>query len=1096
MRIYDIIPPKKKIKQSKLLSILLVILLLVQILGGVLFYPPLEEAYANDVSWYNSSWLYRKPITIDNTGNANDLTNYQVKITLSSSNFDFSKAQSNGEDLRFTNSNGTTLFDYWIESYDNSGQTAIAWVEISSISASSTKTIYIYYGNSSASSASNGDNTFVFFDDFSSDGELSAAQWDDHAESPVFAHALGSVVKDGDTYYLYYDTVYGGTSIAMATSTDGINFTDATSHNPILSVGEAGEWDDHHIGLPYVWKEDTTFYMAYRGDDGVGNDREGGLAYSSDGYSWTKIANNPYLVDDSAWVSGGVEPWGVIKVGDTYYQYYSAFGGLTRRTGVMTTTASPMDWSTATFTQDANNPIFGDYYRCMDVFKYGSYYYAIPTYRASSDSGTAQLRLFRDTSPTFYSSSREYLGVVKRCASTGWNSYFIDMPYVITDDINRDSFPNNELWVYYSGEETDPNYQQGLIVETDIDAALQPSTSKWDLSEGGMEVSGGNLLLEGTSGTRGLAEQNTNHANVFQYVRVRSRFEAKQARATYAYPLAVRTPGSNDDRITLYGNDATDDRLDFRNCKDGSCTTTGLVNSDIQTPHTWELLWKANEVKLYQDDTLKATHTTNVTSESCVVYFREGSVDGEDVEVDWVFVGEYSSPEPSTTLGSEEAIPLVPTISTPSALSSTSIRWNFTDNADNETGFRIYDNTDAIATSSATADLSYLDETDLSANTSYTGRYVKTYNSYGESVSSSTAASIYTNIESFSSASWDSIGVNSITLSGSGTLSNLSSGTSGLYFENTTASTNSGWTQTNSWTSSSLAENTQYTFQVTSRNGDSEENSAVSLGSKYTLADTPTNFTATKPQNNAVNLSVGSFTNATAGSSGYYFYRSGGEASHNSGWIQTNSWQDTDFDCNTNYTWYVKHRNGDGTETSAVSVTSSEYPLTCGGGGLSPGAYNPPTSPVPTPENPEGGFKVLINEDKLYTESRSRKVTLTLFAGSDTKRMAISNNPDFSGIGTGQISYQSSYDWDLCYWQKKCPSGAYIVYVKFYTQWGQSSEVVSDMIVLKGIEAEESAEEMTVEEIKAKILEIQKKIVMFLQQLIQLLQEEISQFNI
>jgi hypothetical protein len=39
-------------------------------------------------------------------------------------------------------------------------------VKVPSIPASSTKTIYVYYGNPSATSASNGANTFIFFDDF------------------------------------------------------------------------------------------------------------------------------------------------------------------------------------------------------------------------------------------------------------------------------------------------------------------------------------------------------------------------------------------------------------------------------------------------------------------------------------------------------------------------------------------------------------------------------------------------------------------------------------------------------------------------------------------------------------------------------------------------------------------------------------------------------------------------------------------------------------------------------------------------------------------------------------------------------------------
>lgn len=90
-------------------------------------------------------------------------------------------------------------------------------------------------------------------------------------------------------------------------------------------------------------------------------------------------------------------------------------------------------------------------------------------------------------------------------------------------------------------------------------------------------------------------------------------------------------------------------------------------------------------------------------------------------------------------------VPITPTIGTPSAVSASSIRWNFTDNADDETGFRVYDNTNSIVASQATANLSYLDETGLSCSASYSGRYIKAYNSYGESVASVVAQSESTN---------------------------------------------------------------------------------------------------------------------------------------------------------------------------------------------------------------------------------------------------------------------------------------------------------------------------------------------------------------
>jgi len=79
-------------------------------------------------------------------------------------------------DMRFTDSDATTLIPYWIEpSTENTVNTKI-WVKVPSILGSSTKTIYMYYGNPTASSATNGPETFVFFDDFSG-GSLDKTKW-------------------------------------------------------------------------------------------------------------------------------------------------------------------------------------------------------------------------------------------------------------------------------------------------------------------------------------------------------------------------------------------------------------------------------------------------------------------------------------------------------------------------------------------------------------------------------------------------------------------------------------------------------------------------------------------------------------------------------------------------------------------------------------------------------------------------------------------------------------------------------------------------------------------------------------------------------
>jgi len=118
-------------------------------------------------------------------------------------------------------------------------------------------------------------------------------------------------------------------------------------------------------------------------------------------------------------------------------------------------------------------------------------------------------------------------------------------------------------------------------------------------------------------------------------------------------------------------------------------------------------------------------------------------------------------------------------------------------------------------------------------------------------------------------------------------------------------------------------------------------------------------------------------------------------------------------------------------------ILEGEEPLA--GGGLPPDAHNPP---IP----PKDGFKVFINNDAPATNSR--EVILTLIGGPNTTRMAISNYPGLQDAV--QESYQSIKNWALTEGE-----GTKTVYVKFYTQWGRSSEIISDSIIYKIPPAEE-----------------------------------------
>lgn len=379
-------------------------------------------------------------------------------------------------------------------------------------------------------------------------------------------------------------------------------------------------------------------------------------------------------------------------------------------------------------------------------------------------------------------------------------------------------------------------------------------------------------------------------------------------------------------------------------------------------------------------------------------------------QISFTYSGGYST----KTFEVEEIA--APTIGAPTPLSSSAIRWNFTDNADNETGFRVYTNADAIATSSATANLSYLTETGLSENTQYI-RYVKAYNSYGESASSS-VTSTYTLINAPSGLSFDTIGTSSITMSASGTLSNLASNTSGVYFNETSGnsgSSDSSWQQTTSYQDTGLSENTQYTYRVKARNGDGTATSYTATSSRYTLADTPTGLTTANIADQSITVSVDVLPNATSGSSGYYF----SQGSHNSGWIQTNSWQDTGLACGASYTYNVKYRNGDSTETATTSQSFSTNP--CAVSAIAAGAVlispqisqqtipqqtNATQSQQPT-QSTSNFISTIPTAFSFQTNFKQGKVGLSV----EYLQIILNQDPDtqVSQIGVGSLGKETNY---------------------------------------------------------------------------------------
>ena len=155
-----------------------------------------QSAHAQ--AWFNTSWGSRKSHLI--TGSSGAGTNYQIRIVVhkatgtdaTSDVFMGSNVKNDFGDVRFTTSDGTTLLNYWLETGSLvSGSQAAFWIQVAA-DLGSNQTIFVYYGNNSATTTSNGTSTFILFDDFT--GSSLATQWTRrNGGTPTFSGGLMTV---------------------------------------------------------------------------------------------------------------------------------------------------------------------------------------------------------------------------------------------------------------------------------------------------------------------------------------------------------------------------------------------------------------------------------------------------------------------------------------------------------------------------------------------------------------------------------------------------------------------------------------------------------------------------------------------------------------------------------------------------------------------------------------------------------------------------------------------------------------------------------------------------------------------------------------
>ena len=100
-------------------------------------------------AWWDAAWSYRIPITLHNT-TAETLVGVPVRIALRATNLPASIANNDGRDLRFVDSDQTTLLPHEIETFNGVTREGEIWVRVPSLPGGSAHTIFLYVGNAAA----------------------------------------------------------------------------------------------------------------------------------------------------------------------------------------------------------------------------------------------------------------------------------------------------------------------------------------------------------------------------------------------------------------------------------------------------------------------------------------------------------------------------------------------------------------------------------------------------------------------------------------------------------------------------------------------------------------------------------------------------------------------------------------------------------------------------------------------------------------------------------------------------------------------------------------------------------------------------------
>ncbi len=256
----------------------------------------------SDFRFTGPSYLYELPIAVNNSESPSELSNYQAKINITDQTI-LEHIATDGRDIRLFSTQQSNPYSIgneiplWIQS--RTANELILWTKVN-VSAFSTKTLFMYYGNSSASTVSNGTEVFDFYDGFS-----------------LNTMSEYTVVDLGTTSAPSSWSITGG----LMQETTNIHTYGSPDMNGTFAYHESGNWnncileakvrssDDDFIGLVFRYVNSSNYYrFAWERQDHTAS---GGIG---SGRYLHEIVNGTWNTIDSASVVYTTNQWYDFKI--------------------------------------------------------------------------------------------------------------------------------------------------------------------------------------------------------------------------------------------------------------------------------------------------------------------------------------------------------------------------------------------------------------------------------------------------------------------------------------------------------------------------------------------------------------------------------------------------------------------------------------------------------------------------------------------------------------------------------------------------------------------------------------------------------------